>query len=72
MLCEEVGDLGEGHEEDHFSLEARCKLDLVGPPVPLFAEPGFSSVEDGEHSVPTRCRTKGAILVKVEWSLKDE
>ena len=28
LLCEEVGDLGEGHEEDHFSPEARCKLDL--------------------------------------------
>ena len=53
-------------------LKLGVSLTSVGPPVPLFAEPGFSSVEDGEHSVPTRCRTKGARLVKVEGSFEDE
>ena len=28
LLCGEVGDLGEGHDEYHFNLEARNKLDL--------------------------------------------
>ena len=28
LLFEEVGDLGEGHGEDHFILEARNKIDL--------------------------------------------
>ena len=28
LLFDGVGDLGEGHEEDHFNLEARNKLDF--------------------------------------------
>ena len=47
-------------------------LTSIGPPVPLFAEPGVASVEDGEHSVPPRMWTERARLVKVGWVVEDE
>ena len=53
-------------------LKLGVSLTSVGPPVPLFAEPGFSSVEDGEHSVPPRMWTERARLVKVGWVVEDE